>query len=423
MNTDTQKTAEPDLPYVAAWIGIDWADERHAYTMMANAPGAQHERGSVEHTPEDLEQWITKIKERFSGKPVAVALEQSRGPLVTFLLSYDWLRIFPINPVTAAKYRQALHPSGAKSDPADSDLLLDIIRLHRSRLRPLFVPDEQTRLIAALTEDRRHLVDERTKCVQQVIARLKDYFPVALETAGLITTNVGPSFLLKWPTLAKAQAAKPHVLRKFFYGHNSRAKVEERIAKLKQATPLTRDAAIIEAGERYVQTLAQKIVALNKAIHEYDARIAQLYKSSEDKEIFDSLPAGEVMKPRLMAEFGTDRNRYQSAAELQALSGIAPVQRSSGKSMTVRTRVACPKHTKQTFHEFAKVSLMKSAWARGFYAWKRSQGKDHHAALRSLAFKWERIIFACWSQSSVYDEAKHIKRLKEKKAPYLHLIA
>jgi hypothetical protein len=96
---------------------------------------------------------------------------------------------------------------------------------------------------------------------------------------------------------------------------------------------------------------------------------------------------------------------------VQNFSGIAPVISQSGQSKWVHFRWACPKFLRQTFHEFAAVSIQFCDWARAFYDKQRSKGKGHHAAVRSLAFKWIRILFACWRNRSLYDERQYTGNL------------
>ena len=117
------------------------------------------------------------------------------------LQEHPFITLFPINPLTSAKLRQAFFPSGAKSDPLDSDLLLDILRHHRDRLRPFQLDEVQTRLLERLTQDRRGAVEQRKSCVQQITAALKEYFPLALEVLGKLECNLAARFLLKWATL------------------------------------------------------------------------------------------------------------------------------------------------------------------------------------------------------------------------------
>jgi transposase len=95
---------------------------------------------------------------------------------------------------------------------------------------------------------------------------------------------------------------------------------------------------------------------------------SQHLKNSYLPSIFASLPgAGAVLAPRLLAAFGSDRDRFKSPKEVQNYSGIAPVTVQRGKKRLVRWRWACPKFIRQSFHEFAGESRKYSIWASAFY--------------------------------------------------------
>jgi len=97
---------------------------------------------------------------------------------------------------------------------------------------------------------------------------------------------------------------------------------------------------------------------------------------------------------------------------VQTASGIAPITVQSGKSRATRRRRACAKFVRQTFHEFAEHSLKTCSWALACYRMHRARGLHHHAALRSLAFKWIRVLFRCWKSRTTYDEARYLEALK-----------
>lgn len=67
-----------------------------------------------------------------------------------------------MNPKALARYREALMLAAPKDDPTDSDLLLELVTLHRSKLRAWRPDDELTRTITLLVQYRRDLVDMRT---------------------------------------------------------------------------------------------------------------------------------------------------------------------------------------------------------------------------------------------------------------------
>jgi len=123
------------------------------------------------------------------------------------------------------------------------------------------------------------------------------------------------------------------------------------------------------------QTLVEQLCSVIAALARLDQALEKLFGQHPDQKLFSGLPgAGEALGPRLAAAFGTDRERYQSAEEIQQFSGVAPVTESSGKMHWVHWRLACPKFLRQTFHEFADASRRKSLWAQAYYAERRQRG-------------------------------------------------
>lgn len=121
--------------------------------------------------------------------------------------------------------------------------------------------------------------------------------------------------------------------------------------------------------------------------------------------------AGSALTPRLIAGMGSRRERHETAHEVECYSGIAPVVASSGQQRWVHWRLACPKFLRQTFHQWALHSIAHSQWAREYYEQQRAKGKRHHTAVRSLAFKWIPILFRCWKERKLYDEAVYQRAL------------
>jgi len=320
----------------------------------------------------------------------------------------------------AASMRQALYPSGAKDDPRDADLLLDILLQHRDKLRR-WVPDtEATRRVQNLVEERRKLVDEKTEQTNRLTSHLKIYFPQILDWFKRLDTELVCAFLLRWPTLEQLQKVPPTQLRTFFRKHHCRDQevIERRILAIRQAIPAIRDRAVIEAKSTVVKVIVRVIGSLLEGIADLDEKIEEAAAAHPDFFIFNSLPgAGAVLAPRLLAAFGSQRERYGSAGEVQAYSGIAPVMERSGKKKWVHCRIACPKFLRQSFHEWAGHSIARSVWARSYYQQLRSRGKGHHAAVRALAFKWIRILFRCWKDRVAYDESRYLATLARRGSP------
>jgi transposase len=319
-------------------------------------------------------------------------------------------------------YRAAFCVSGAKDDHTDAMLLEELVRLHRDKLNALQPDTELTRKLAGLVENRRHLVDERTRLVNQQHSTLKTYFPLALDLLeDQMNTLLAAEFLARWPSLETLQKEKPKILRTFFYQHNSRnaQRIEERIQALAAARPLTTDGAIIEPACALVRARAGMLRPLLQAIQRLDKAIAEAMDQHPDAAIFRSFPgAGPALGPRILVAFGTNRERFGSAAEVAQFYGIAPVVQQSGNSKTVRVRYRCPKFGRQSFHENAACALKKEPWARAYYDQHKKKHDDkHHPACRALAFKLIRIYFACWRDKTTYQPDLYLLALQKNGSP------
>ena len=401
--SESMPATEPDF---AAFIAIDWADREHAYVLQVKGE-SRREKGRLEHTPQAIDNWASQLAARFPGRRFAVALEQKRGALFYALCQYDHLVLYPIHPSTSYDYRKAIHPSGSKSAPQDADMLLDLLVLHRDRLRAVQPDTELTRKLQLLVEKRRQMVDLRTGHTNHITDQLKLYFPQVLDWFDDLATPIVTDFLRCWPTLQDLQKQTPEALRTFFHQHGSRSprRIEQRIQQIRHAIAATTDPAIIQPAVIVVRTLLGAVAALGEGIRSFDNRIRETAESHPDYPIFASFPgAGPVMAPRLLAAFGSQRERYRCATQLQTFSGIAPVMEASGKQRWIHCRWSCPKFLRQTFHEYAALSTQSCHWAKEFYQRQKAGGKTHHAAVRSLAFKWIRILFRCWQSRQTYDD-------------------
>jgi transposase len=402
-------------PEFAAFVAIDWADQQHYFSLRAVDSG-KIERGNLENSPEAVELWVMELSRRFGRRPLAVALEQRRGALVAMLSKYELLHLYPVHPLTLSKYREAWYPSRSKDDVKDADLLLEILLQHRGRLRRLDPDTVQMRSLQFQVENRRKLIDERTAISNRLTDLLKTYYPQLLGWFGKVHSALVGELLQQWPTLEALQKAKSSRLEKFFRQYNyGDQEIQQRIAQIQSAVPATQDEAIIASARRMVPVWCRQIAVLREGIRELEKEIEQLAEKQADWAIFDSLPgAGRALAPRLMAAMGTRRERFESANDLQCFAGIAPVKEASGNSEWVHMRWACPKFLRQTFHEWAACSIPQCSWAKAFYDQMRAKNKDHHVAVRALAFKWMRIFYRCWVDRQPYREEIYLASLAKR---------
>ena len=409
------------IPSFTAFVGMDWADRKHDFCLQAAGSDLQ-EFGTMDHSPEEIAKWAYSLRDRFGGGPIAICLELAKGPIVSALQRYEFIMLFPVHPSTLAKYREAFVPSGAKDDPTDAEIALDILLRHSDKLHPIKLQSVAMRTLSTLVEDRRSLVNQQTRLTNRLTNTLKEYYPQVLDWFERRDTLIFCDFLSRWPTLKQVKRVRNSTLKSFFRQHNANRAylVDERIQSIRAATSLTEDQAVIRPCQMLVQALVEQLRVLLQAIDRFDDEIDSVTKSLPDYDLFAALPgAGHIQAPRLLVAFGEDLDRYANAAEIQRYSGVAPVVERSGKKCWIHWRFACPTFLRQTFVEWAGSTIPRSFWAAAYYQQQRNKGCTHRVAVRALAFKWIRIIYRCWKTRTPYDESVYLKALKRRGSPLL----
>lgn len=303
----------------AAFVGIDWADAKPDVCLQT-AGAAKRECFQLEHTPEAIDAWVTALRTRFNGQPVAICLALTKGPIVSALRQYDFLVLFPSNPLTLARYREAFTPSRAKDDPTDAALQLDLLLPHRDKLQPLNPQSPMRRTLAQLVEHRRRVVGDKVRITNRLTRTLKHYFPHVRQWFQEKDTAICCDFLSRWPTLKAVPLARRATLETCFREHHVRyAEVStQRIQAIQSATPLTTDAGVIAPNALLVQALVAQLRVTLQALTDFDTAMAQCAQSHADCPLCQALPgAGPVFAPRLLVACGEQRERYASAADLQ----------------------------------------------------------------------------------------------------------
>ena len=413
---------QTQLSQYTAVIGIDWADKKHDVCVQDMATGKRR-ASQVRHRAEDLDEWARSLQRRFDG-PIAIAVELSKGPIITVLQKYDFFVIYPIDPSKLANHRKTFTTSGAKDDPTDAEFALDLLSKHSEHFKPLQPQGVGMRTLMTLVEHRRQLMNDRVRITNRLRNALKQYYPQPLEWFDHIDTVLFCDFIRRWPSLPQARRARGATLEKFFREHNMNRKplLERRIKAIKSAMPLTTDDAVIVPHRLRALALVAQLEVTLECIKQYDAEIASLAPQHPDYELFSPLPgAGPVHTPRLMVAFGEQRERFNNAAEVQKYGGLAPVTKRSGESTWVHWRWQCPTFLRQTFVEWAAQTVNKSYWAGLYYHQQRAKGCSHQAAVRALAFKWIRILYRCWKTRTPYDETRYLKALQERGSPLLKM--
>jgi len=386
------------------YAGIDWANDHHD-ALVIDEKGHQVGSLRIDHNPSGLSKLNTFLEQVIGAQPkdqMACIIETTHGLLIAALLEAGW-PVYPVNPRTVDRRRSA---SGAKTDTIDAYLLAKTGRADWADLRRLTPDSEKVAELKLLTRDQDGLIQMQTRLVNQLTACLKAYYPVALDLFGKLQQKSTLLFLQTYPTPQAAQAASCEQIQQVLQSckHPQAKAVASSIVEQVHQSHLQADAVTIRTKSRLTLALVSQLLPLIEQIAHYDKEIDTLFLTHEDHQIFESLPrAGQHLAPRLLAEIGDDRTRYQDASSLQALGGTSPVLYQSGMYSKAHRRLGCIKPLRNALHQFAWQTTQSEPWARDYYQRKRAEGKSHTVAIRALANVWVRIIFAMWIHHQCYE--------------------
>jgi transposase len=389
------------------FAGIDWADKHHDVVVL-DAAGQRLSTRRYLHSAAGLASLTADLRALGSSpEEVVCVVEMRQGLLIAALLEAG-LWVAPVNPKTVDRTRPA---SGAKSDQLDALLLARAGRSGWPDLRRLQPDAPLLAELKALTRDQASLIRQQTRLVNQLIACLKVYYPVALELFDKLTRPVAHAFLSAFPTLEVACAATEEEMQVVLRTAHcpSSAQKAARFWAILHRAQLVASPALVRAKARYALALVAQLALIHQPLLDYDRVIGELFCQHPDSALFASLPgAGRRLAPRPLAEWGDDRTRFSSAAQLQALAGTAPVVMQSGASRRVRQRTGCVKPLRAALYQLARESLLVEDWAAAYYQRKRLEGKTYAMAVRALSNQWVRLLYAMWSQEEVYQRERFL---------------
>lgn len=396
------------------YAGIDIADEHH-HLVVLDDRGQQVLSRQISHSVEGVSQLtsalLALVGTTEQQEEIACIVETTHGLLISALLEAGF-PVYPINPKSLERQRK---PAGAKTDAIDAYLLAKTGKNDLGELRRLKPDSSLLHELKQLTHDQDALVQSQTRLVNQLTACLKAYYPVALTLFSKLQQRSTLLFLQTYPTPQVAQEASAEAIVAVLKqaGHPRFAHWGQQVWEKLRQPSLQADSVTTRTKARLMLALVSQLLLLLEQIAAYDEEIACLFVSHPDAVTFSGLPgAGKRLAPRLLAGWGDDRERYASAASLQALGGTSPVPFESGKYAKAHKRHACIKSLRNVLYQFAWQSTFQESWADTYYQRKRQEGKTHSMAVRALANVWVRIIYALWQKREPYQAATFLAAQK-----------
>lgn len=387
------------------YAALDWAREHHDIVVVDRAGGIVEEF-RIEHTREGWDELQRRLA-RFVH--LAIAVETNQGLAVEQLLAGGF-QIYPVNPLSAERYRERKKPSGVKTDRVDAWSMADALRVDGHGWRALVPPDPLIVELRQLCRDEVALIEQRTAFIAQLRSALHNYYPAALAAFDKWTHPSCWEFVIAFPTPQDLQAAGPQKLKRWLHAHRLHFPKanEARYPIFAHAAEFAGSAATTAAKSLLAVSLANVLLALEQQLKIYRARIEACFATHPDRALFGSLPgAGKKLAPRLLSELGDDRSRFPTAESLQCYAGTAPISYQSGQTNRTFMRRACNTRLRHAVQQWAGLSIMQSTWACAYYRQHRADGQSHSCALRCLGHHWVKILWRMWQSRTRYDPELH----------------
>lgn len=398
------------------FVGDDWAEDHHDIEVQDD----QGRRLARARLPEGIA-GLTRLHELvaehltdddvdpetgFVAQSVVIGIETDRGTWVSALVAAGY-RVFSLNPVQVARYRERHGASGAKSDRGDAHVLAEIVRLDRGHHRPMAGDSPAVEGLKMVARVHQSAIWDRTRHLLRLRSALREFFPAALEAFPELTASDALELLGRAPDPARAaRLSRSQLTAALRRAHRRDPEVKAETIQTVLRAPALRLAPEIEAAYAAIVASHVRLIAgLNSEITSLQAVVAEGFGRHPDAEILTSQPGlGPILGARVLAEFGDDHDRYAHAKARKNYAGTSPITRASGTRRVVLARYARNKHLADATHQWAFCALTASPGARAYYDTIRARGVSHHAALRQLGNRLVGILHGCLKTRTPYDE-------------------
>lgn len=389
------------------FVGDDWAEDHHDVYLM-DEDGRRLAAGRLSEGLAGISRLHRLVADHATDPNlVVVGIETDRGLWVQALVAAGY-RVFAVNPLAVARYRDRHHVGGAKSDTADAKLLADLVRTDRHNHRSVAADSDAAEGIKVLARAHQNLIWARTRHTNQLRHALREYYPAALEAFPDLADRDALAVLGRAPDPATAARLTRKqivaVLRKAGRQRLLNHRADE-IQDALRSDQLAAPPMVTKAFAATTTATVGIISALNTQIDQLAEELSAHFEQHPDTAIYRSLPGlGEILGARVLGEFGDDPERYATAKCRKNYAGTSPLTVASGKKRAVLARHVRNRRLYDAIDQWAFCSLNTSPGCRAFYDQRRQTGDLHHTALRALGNRLVGILHGCLRNHTRYDE-------------------
>jgi Transposase/Transposase IS116/IS110/IS902 family len=394
------------------FCGIDWAEDHHDIALV-DTGGQLLARRRISDDAAGLAALLDLLASHGDSAedPIPVAIETPRG-LLTACLRATSRKVYPINPMAVARYRDRHSVAGRKSDHGDAVVLASILRTDAHAHRPLPADSELAQAIAVLARAQQDAVWARIAAHNKLRSHLREYYPAFLAAyaaaRGGITRPDARTILAAAPTPAAGAALTLSQLRSLLRKAGRSRGIDAEATRLREAlrAPQMRQLPLVEqAMGRQALALLRQLDAACAAADDLEQATIESFNQHPDAGIITSFPGlGPLTGARVLAETGDDRSRFADAKGLKAYAGAAPITRASGKTRAVSHRRVKNQRLAAVGYVWAFAALTASPGGRAHYDRRRQAGDRHTAAQRNLFGRLLSCLHHCLATGQAYDE-------------------
>ncbi|WP_443059496.1 IS110 family transposase [Streptomyces sp. NBC_00443] len=394
------------------YCGIDWAESTHDVALVDDA-GVLVTKRRITDDAVGYKILLDLLAEFGDTEeaPIPVAIETSR--LLVAVLRTGRRKVFAINPMAAARYRDRHPVSRKKSDAGDALVLANILRTDMHAHRPLPQDSDMARVVSVPARAQQDATWNRQQISNQLRSLLREYYPSALtafeswrnglcrpEAHELLRAAPTPTRAARL-THTQLQAALKRADRQ-----RGIAAEAERLREIFRADWAHQPSLVEEALGKQMLALVVHLEAAYTAADDLAEAVEEAFPQHPDAEIILSFPGlGHQLGARVLAEIGDDRSRFSDARGLKAYAGASPITRASGKKSAVTRRWVKNDHLNHAGYLWAFSAISASPGAKAHYRRRRDSCGDWHAAAqRNLFNRMLGQLYHCLQHRELFEE-------------------
>lgn len=389
------------------FVGHDWAEDHHDVEVQ-DVHGRRLAKARLPEGVEGIAGFHALLADQVDEPgEVVIATETDRGLFVGALVAAGY-QVVAVNPMSTSRYRERHSTSGAKSDPGDAKVLADLARTDRHNHRPVAGDSELAEAVKMLARAHQSLVWTRQRQTNQLRSTLREFYPAALGAFDQLGSGDALAILAVAPSPEQGRRLSRSKVAAALRRGGRQRNIDRRAIEIQTALrsdQLHAPPLVADAMGTIVASSVAVIAAMQTQIDQLEQQLDEHFEAHPDAKIIRSLPGlGMILGARVLAEFGDDPNRYDTAKCRKNYAGTSPITKASGKHRVVLARYARNKRLADACYQWAFSAIGASPGARAFYDQRRAAGDTHHRALRALGNRLVGILHGCLRHHTPYDE-------------------